>query len=187
MSLGEPVSTFSESFSGQVRLFPLPGLVVFPHVVQPLHIFEPRYCEMLEEAVSTDRLIAMVLLQAGWEQDYQGRPPIAPVACLGRIVSHERLPNGKHNILLQGVQRVAIRREHPASRAFRQADVDLLEDVYPEAAAEARPAAEYYVFRWAGARATRSGQGRPPEQSGAAPDSLAPSPLAKGPSQSAGR
>src|SRR5688572_11857794 len=93
------------------RLFPLPSLLMFPHVVQPLHIFEPRYCAMLEDALAGDKLIAMVLLQPGWEENYEGRPPIAPVVCLGKIMAHERLPTGRHNILLRGLRRAAIRRE----------------------------------------------------------------------------
>src|SRR5262245_28887250 len=105
---------------GPVRLFPLPNLVMFPHVVQPLHVFEPRYCDLLEDALADDRLIAMVLLEPGWEANYEGRPPIAPVACLGKVVAHERLPAGRHNILLRGLRRAAIQRELPASRAFRQ-------------------------------------------------------------------
>ena len=127
-------------FEGTVRLFPLPNLVMFPHVVQPLHIFEPRYCEMLEDALAGDGLIAMALLSPGWERDYEGRPPIAPVACLGKILSHQRQSEGKHNLLLRGVCRAAIRRERSAERAFRQADVDLLEDFYPASSAAARPA-----------------------------------------------
>lgn len=117
--------------TGPVRLFPLPNLVMFPHVVQPLHIFEPRYCELLEDALASDRQIALVLLQAGWQRDYEGRPAIAPVACLGKIAAHERLPSGRHNILLRGLRRAAIRRELPPARSFRQADVDLLDDFYP--------------------------------------------------------
>ncbi len=132
-------STIPRDFAGAVRLFPLPNLVLFPHVVQPLHIFEPRYCEMLEEALATDGFIAMVLLEPGWERDYDGRPAIAPVACLGRVLSHERLPGGKHNLLLRGMCRAAIRREWPAERTFRQADVDLLEDFYPASSAARRP------------------------------------------------
>jgi ATP-dependent Lon protease len=131
--------TIPRDFAGAVRLFPLPNLVLFPHVVQPLHIFEPRYCEMLEAALASDGLIAMVMLEPGWERDYDGRPAIAPVACLGRILSHERLPGGKHNLLLRGMCRAAIRREWPAERAFRQADVDLLEDFYPSSSAARRP------------------------------------------------
>jgi uncharacterized protein len=126
----DPSST-STLVTGPVRLFPLPNLVMFPHVVQPLHVFEPRYCELLEDALAGDRQIALVLLQPGWESDYAGRPAIAPVACLGKIAAHERLPTGRHNILLRGLRRAAIRRELPSERAFRQADVDLLEDFYP--------------------------------------------------------
>jgi ATP-dependent Lon protease len=131
--------TLPRDFAGSVRLFPLPNLVLFPHVVQPLHIFEPRYCKMLEEALASDGLIAMVLLEPGWESDYEGRPAIAPVACLGKVLSHERLPGGKHNLLLRGMCRAAIRREHPVGRPFRQADVDLLEDFYSASSAANRP------------------------------------------------
>ena len=69
-----------ESFSGTARLFPLPNLVLFPHVMQPLHIFEPRYRSMLEDALASDGLIAMALLAPGWENDYEGRPNLYPMA-----------------------------------------------------------------------------------------------------------
>ena len=128
--------------TGPVRLFPLPGLVMFPHVVQPLHIFEPRYCDMLEDSLADDRKICMVLLQPGWESDYDGRPAIASVACVGKVVGHERMPTGRHNILLRGLKRVAIRRELPQDRSYRQAEVDLLDDFYPAASADRRAKAQ---------------------------------------------
>jgi Lon protease-like protein len=128
--------------TGPVRLFPLPGLVMFPHVVQPLHIFEPRYCDLLEDALADNRQIAMVLLQPGWERDYEGHPPIASVACTGKVVAHERMPTGRHNILLRGLRRVAIRREIPSARPFRQAEVDLLDDYYPAASSKNRSHAQ---------------------------------------------
>ena len=53
-------------FAGTARLFPLPNLVLFPHVMQPLHIFEPRYRQMTADALAGDRLIAVVLLKPGW-------------------------------------------------------------------------------------------------------------------------
>jgi ATP-dependent Lon protease len=114
-----------------VRLFPLPNLVMFPHVVQALHIFEPRYCNLLEDALAGDKQIAIVLLAPGWERDYEGRPEIASVACLSKVIAHERLASGRHNILLRGQRRVAIRRELPAARSFRQAEVNLLSDFLP--------------------------------------------------------
>jgi ATP-dependent Lon protease len=128
--------------TGPVRLFPLPGLVMFPHVVQPLHIFEPRYCDMLEDALAGNRQIGMVLLQPGWESCVGGQPPIASVACIGKVVAHERMPTGRHNILLRGLRRAAIRRECALKRAFRQAEVDLLDDFYPASAAKRRGEAQ---------------------------------------------
>lgn len=134
----DPSALFLQSFPGQVRLFPLPNLVLFPHTVQSLHVFEPRYVEMVDEALAADQLIAPVWLQPGWERSYDGRPPVAPVACLGRILSHHRTADGRYNLLLQGLRRAAIRRELPATRTFRQAEVDLLDDFYPPSGAARR-------------------------------------------------
>jgi ATP-dependent Lon protease len=134
----ENIAPYLQNFSGRVRLFPLPNLVLFPHTVQSLHIFEPRYIEMVEEALAADHLIAPVWLQPGWEKSYDGRPPIAPVACLGRILSHQRLADGRINLLLQGLRRAAVRRELPATRSFRQAEVDVLDDFYPSSGSARR-------------------------------------------------
>ncbi len=125
-------------FRGVARLFPLPNLVLFPQAVAPLHVFEPRYRALVEDALAGDRLIAMALLLPGWENDYEGRPPVASVICLGRILSQAKLPDGRFNLLLAGVQRAVIRRELPPTQLFREAEVDLLEDEYPSAGLENR-------------------------------------------------
>jgi Lon protease-like protein len=129
MSEFEDLATLPADFSGTVRLFPLPNLVLFPHVMQPLHIFEPRYRELLEDALAGDQLIAMALLRPGWEDDYEGRPPIYPVACLGRIATHHRLEDGTYNVLLLGARRVRLLREVDPARSFRRARVEVFEDV----------------------------------------------------------
>src|SRR4051812_12320348 len=98
-----PDSFFPDDFSGIVRLFPLPNLVLFPHVAQPLHIFEPRYCALMADALDDDRLIAMALLRPGWEDDYHKQPPIHDMVCLGRIQQEMRLEDGRYNFLLQGL------------------------------------------------------------------------------------
>ena len=134
----QPHDELPEDFNGVVRLFPLPNLVLFPSVMQPLHIFEPRYCEMLEDAMQDDQLIAMALLEPGWQKSYDGRPPVAPMACVGRVVSHAATGDGQHNILLRGLKRARIRRELPPNRAFRQAEVTLLDDVYSDQGAPRR-------------------------------------------------
>jgi uncharacterized protein len=124
----EAYTRLPDSFDGVVRLFPLPNLVMFPRMVQPLHIFEPRYCDMLEDALSTDKLIAMALLKTGWEEEYEGRPPVERVICIGRVIAHTRLPENRHNLLLLGLERARIEYELPAGAAFRRARVTLLHD-----------------------------------------------------------
>jgi Lon protease-like protein len=112
-----------------VRLFPLPNLVFFPQVMQPLHIFEPRYRQMTEDALADDRLIAMVLPMPGWEEDYAERPAIHAVACVGRIMAEQRLEDGRFNILLRGTTRVHIVEELPASKLYRLAKVKALNEI----------------------------------------------------------
>lgn len=127
----EHVEFDTAEFTGTVRLFPIPNLVMFPHVVQPLHIFEERYREMMEDALATDRLIAMPVLKPGWEPDYVGRPPIESCGCLGKVVLHNKLPDGCFNLLLMGVSRIRIDEELDPLRSFRQAKASLVEEVCP--------------------------------------------------------
>jgi Lon protease-like protein len=124
---GDPLA----SFAGTARLFPLPNLVFFPHAVQPLHVFEPRYRQLMEDALAGDRLMALALLCPGWEQDYHKQPPIHPVVCLGQIAAEERLADGRFNLLLRGLRRARILEEVPTGRLYRTARVQLLEDVPP--------------------------------------------------------
>jgi Lon protease-like protein len=111
---------------------------MFPHVMQPIHIFEPRYVEMVEEAIRTDQLLAMSILQPGWEPEYAGRPPVFPTVCLGKIATHVKTDDGKYNLLLLGLRRAQIRRELPPLRSFRQAELELLEDHYTAASPQRR-------------------------------------------------
>jgi uncharacterized protein len=91
-----------------VPLFALPNVVLFPRAVLPLHIFEERYKTMTCDALAGDGRIAMALLKPGWEKDYYQRPQIEPVVCVGKILSWERLADGKYNFLLQGMLRATI-------------------------------------------------------------------------------
>jgi ATP-dependent Lon protease len=125
-------------FGGPVRLFPLPNLVVFPHALQPLHIYESRYRCMLEDALAGDQLLAMALLQPGWETDYEGCPAIFPVTCVGRVVSHTRLEDDRYNILLMGLKRASVVRELTTDSPYRLAEVQLRDDVYSNSASAER-------------------------------------------------
>ncbi len=115
------------------RLFPIPGLVMFPHVMQPLHVFEHRYRAMLADALKDDQLIALPVLAARDELQADGLPPLEPVACLTKIVSHQKLVDGCSNLLVIGVARIRLLAELPAWEPYRRAEVYSLEEQQPTA------------------------------------------------------
>lgn len=115
----------------EIPIFPLPDLVFFPETLLPLHVFEPRYRQMVADCLGGDRRLAMVMLKPGWEAGYYGRPPVHEVAGAGEIVWHEPLPDGRSNILLRGVARVRIAEELPPARPYRVVRAEILEDRYP--------------------------------------------------------
>lgn len=120
------------AFNGTVRLFPLPNLVLFPQVVQVLHVFEPRYRQMTADAVAGDRLIAVVLLKPGWEKDYDESPAIESVACLGHVAQYEQLPDGRYNLRLRGLARVRLTEEVPVDKLYRVARAELIPEAAPD-------------------------------------------------------
>jgi uncharacterized protein len=105
-----------------IPIFPLPNVVLFPNVFLPLHIFEPRYRQMVEAALAGDRILGMVLLRPGWEGDYEGRPPVYPIGCAGVITHAERLSDGRFNIVLRGMEKFRIASED-TGQLYRVAQV----------------------------------------------------------------
>ena len=92
-----------------VPVFPLPNVVLFPKTMLPLHIFEQRYRQMTEHALATDQLIAIALLKPDYkEEDYYGKPAFYTTGTVGRIIDHERLEDGRYNLLLEGIERVRL-------------------------------------------------------------------------------
>jgi Lon protease-like protein len=121
-----------DNFSGDTRLFPLPGFVLFPGVIQPLHIFEPRYIQMTEAAIESDGLITMCALDQNQLNPDPIKPPLHSYGCLGKIVLTEQLDDGRYNLMLFGMYRVKIEEEYPSNHLFREAKVSLLDDYYPD-------------------------------------------------------
>jgi len=131
--------TISLNFRRPVPLFPLHGLVVLPHAAQALHVFEPRYRQMVEHCLVPTRddgnilqatPIAMATFAGDeWQSDYEGQPPLRPVVCVTKIIRHVRRPDGRHDLLLHGVCRARIRSiiEPEGPRLFRQAMLEPLE------------------------------------------------------------
>lgn len=140
----DDVTRLPDDFDGRVRLFPLPQMVLFPHAMQPLHLFEPRYCEMLAESLDSDQLIAMATYEEADSSLMLGHsaaslPSISPFVCIGKIITHSELENDRHNILLVGAKRAQIVNELDVGRSFRIAKVEVIDDFYSPARAESRP------------------------------------------------
>jgi len=114
--------------SDLLPLFPLPNVVLFPSVFLPLHIFEPRYREMVADALKSDRMIGMVLLRPGWQRDYDGRPPVYPIGCSGVVTHADRLNDGRYNIVLRGVERFRILDEDDRL-SYRRGNIERLPDL----------------------------------------------------------
>jgi hypothetical protein len=108
-----------------VPVFPLPNVVLFPHAVVPLHVFELRYRTMVRDALAGERLIALALLEPGWESEYHGSPAFHDLGCLARFEEAEWLPDGCYDLKLLGLSRVRLGtpvREFP----YRAVRVELL-------------------------------------------------------------
>jgi Lon protease-like protein len=115
------------NFPKSVPVFPLPGTVLFPGALMPLHIFEPRYRAMVRDALEGDRLIAMGLLAQCSRDEYRDKPPFHETVCVGHLLRHEELAGGKSNILLLGVSAGAAASDERGT-PYRTAGIELLED-----------------------------------------------------------
>jgi len=105
----------------RIPLFPLPGVVLLPGTLLPLHIFEPRYRAMVADALASDRTIGMAMMKPG--QNPESSPAIYRVGGAGEIVESEQLPDGRYNIVLEGRFRYRVLDEAPPA-PYRTANVE---------------------------------------------------------------
>ncbi len=117
----------NEHSKKRVSLFPLPSTVLFPGALLPLHIFEPRYREMVSDSLENKQWIGMALLKPGWRKEYLNNPDVEPIGCAGEIKKFVRHDDGKFNLVLSGLHRFKILREI-RDKSYRQADVQLLRE-----------------------------------------------------------
>jgi uncharacterized protein len=113
----------------EIPIFPLPNVVLFPSALLPLHIFEPRYRAMVADALEGERLIGMVMLRPGWEPHYEETPHVYPIGCAGFITHADRLPDGRFNIMLRGMQKFRILGERPAREGVEHYRVARVESI----------------------------------------------------------
>ncbi|MGV3574291.1 MAG: LON peptidase substrate-binding domain-containing protein [Devosia sp.] len=106
-----------------VPIFPLTGALLLPYSHRPLNIFEPRYIDMVDFALSTDRLIGLIQPEDTSEESPVGQVPLHKVGCLGRLTHFEESGDGRYFIILEGVSRFRIRQELDRGTPYRLADI----------------------------------------------------------------
>lgn len=112
------------NFGRPMPMFPLGAVTLMPHAVLQMHVVEPRYQQMVTDALDGAGQIAMAVFAGEeWKLDYQGRPSLRPAVCVGQIMQHHRLDDGRYNILVHGVCRARITQEMPSDedRSYRVA------------------------------------------------------------------
>jgi Lon protease-like protein len=121
----------AEDLPQVIPLFPLDGALLLPHAARPLNIFEPRYLNMLDDAMAAERIIGMVQTAPGGSVE---RPLLRHVGCAGRVTAFGETPDGRYLISLHGLSRFRLVEELPAVMPYRQARVD-----FPAFAADLEP------------------------------------------------
>jgi Lon protease-like protein len=124
----EPDDAIEPSDLEQLAVFPLPNAVLFPGARMPLHVFEPRYRDMIHDVLKARRRLAVARLRPGFEQDYYARPAVLEVCGLGTVAEHERRPDGRYDILVRGLARVRLLEELPPHRSYRLFRAERLND-----------------------------------------------------------
>lgn len=120
-------TTIVVNFGRPMPLFPLHDARLMPHGVARLSIFEPRYRQMVSDALDGPGLIAMAVFAGDeWKQQYHGRPPLRPAVCIGHVAEHFKYPDGRYEIMLQGVCRGRIIEESAPveGKLYRQAMIE---------------------------------------------------------------
>lgn len=115
-----------------IPIFPLTGSLLLPGNLLPLNIFEPRYRNMVEDALKSGQHIGMIQplvpRQDNWvaeaESAAASHPELYPIGCVGKIERSEKQPDGRYVIVLRGISRFRIARELPMWRGYRQVEAD---------------------------------------------------------------
>ncbi len=105
----------------RISIFPLTGVILFPGLQVPLHIFEPRYRSLISDAMARDRQIGIIQPRGPGDP-----PPLFDMGCVGRIIDVEALEDGRYNLVLEGFARFRVMRELDVTTPFRQIEAELL-------------------------------------------------------------
>ncbi|HEY4187003.1 MAG TPA: LON peptidase substrate-binding domain-containing protein [Polyangia bacterium] len=122
MSTPPPESASDRLFAEALErlpMFPLPGVVLFPHALLPLHIFEERYKKMARDLLASHRHLSVALLETPTDAPRTDRPPVRPIMGVGEVVMAHELPDGRFNLVVRGRARIELQRELLSDEPYR--------------------------------------------------------------------
>jgi uncharacterized protein len=116
--------TTAQELPANLPVFPLSGALLLPFSHRPLNIFEPRYIEMVDHALASDRLIGLIQPEDAGEESPRGRAPLQKIGTIGRLSHWEENGEGRYFIILDGISRFTLVQELTVMTPFRQAVID---------------------------------------------------------------
>jgi len=126
---------FAEALA-HLPMFPLPGVVLFPHALLPLHIFEERYKKMARDVLAGHRYLSVALLESPADAIRADRPSVRPIMGVGEVVMAHELPDGRFNLVVRGRARIELQRELLTDEPYRLIAAQLRQDLPVRNAAE---------------------------------------------------
>ena len=110
----------NEDLPNKIAVFPLSNFIFFPKTTVPLNIFEPRYVQMIDDSMKSNRLIGMVQPKKTGELR---KPNLYEVGCVGKITSFNETDDGRYLIVLSGISRYKITKEVENQKLYRECEV----------------------------------------------------------------
>ncbi len=104
-----------------IPLFPISNFIIFPNTTIPLNIFEPRYVEMINDCMKTNKLIGLIQPK---KSDGNSIPSLHEIGCLGKITSFKNTNDGRYLIDLNGITRFRITKEVKNNKSYRECEVE---------------------------------------------------------------
>ena len=111
-----------EDLPNKISIFPLSNFIIFPRTTVPLNIFEPRYIEMINDSIKTNKLIGMIQPK-GNETNSENNPILHEIGCLGKITSFKETDDGRYLLDLKGLIRFRIIKETKQIKAYRECEI----------------------------------------------------------------
>lgn len=127
MRAGNANYNFSDEIPDIIPIFPLTGALLLPGGQLPLNIFEPRYIEMLDDALRGEKLIGMIQPELNGAISTDGVPPLSKVGCIGRISTFQETGDGRLHISLSGICRFNVVEEITVNTSYRQCKIEVIE------------------------------------------------------------